>query len=60
MTGRASKESDEAYNGTLADMKEMLSRMMCDMKRIEKITKKSQGNLKGEFLKNTILKDLEV
>ena len=54
MTGRGLKESGKAYNGTLADTKEMLSSMPYDTKRIEKITERSQGNLKGEVLNNIV------
>jgi len=57
MAGRVSEESGEAYNGTQADLKGMLSSMPCDERRIEKITERAQGNLKGEVLKCRVMID---
>ncbi len=54
MAGRISEESNEAYNGTQADTKAILSCMPCDSKRIQKITERAQGNLKGEVLKSRV------
>ena len=50
MAGRISEESNETYNGTLAETKKVLRSMPCMTKRVEKITERSQANLKGEVL----------
>ena len=50
MAGRISEESNEAYNGTLAETKKVLRSMPSTTKRIAKITERSQANLKGQVL----------
>ena len=54
MAGLVSEESNEAYNGTLADTKATLSSMPSHKQRINKITKRSQGNLKGEVMSSRL------
>ena len=58
MAGRVSEEGGEAFNGIQKDTKFILSRMPCDTKRIEKITERSQANLKGDVMKSRLQIDL--
>ena len=55
MAGLILEESNEAYNGTLADTKETLSSMPSHKQRINKITERSQGNLKGEVMSSRLI-----
>lgn len=55
MAGLISEESNEAYNGTLADTKDTLSSMPSHRQRINKITERSQGNLKGEVMSSRLI-----
>ena len=54
MAGRVSEESNEAYNAMLRILKEILKQMPSRKKRIEKITERSQGNLKGDVVESTL------
>ena len=45
MAGRVSEESNEAYNGTLKEVKRILRCMVSDESRTQKITERSQINL---------------
>ena len=55
MAGRVSEESNEAYNGTLADTKRTLQCMPSHTKRINKIAERSQGNLKGKVMESRLV-----
>ena len=55
MAGRVSEESNEAYNGTLDDTKTTLRCMPSHTRRINKVTERSQGNLKGEVLESRLV-----
>ena len=55
MAGRVSEESNEAYNGTLDDTKSTLRCMPSHTKRIDKVTERSQANLKGEVLESRLV-----
>ena len=55
MAGRVSEESNEAYNGTLADTKRTLQCMPSYTKRIDKIAERSQGNLKGKVMESRLV-----
>ncbi len=50
MAGRVSEESGEAYNGANKHRKSLVACMPCDERRIEKITERDQGNLKGKVV----------
>ena len=50
MTGRISEESNEAYNGTLAETKSSLLRIPITSTRVQTITSQTHGNLKGVIL----------
>ena len=49
MSGQISEESNKAYNGTLAETKKVLRNMPSTNQNIDKITERSQANLKGKF-----------
>ena len=55
MAGRVSEESNEAYNGTLDDTKTTVRCMPSHAKRINKVTERSQGNLKGKVLESRLV-----
>ena len=50
MTGRISEESNEAFNGTLANVKSKLKSMPTTATRVEVTNARTQSNLKGEIL----------
>ena len=50
MTGRISEESNEAFNGTLADIKTRLRCMPTTSARVAVTNARTQNNLKGEIL----------
>ena len=54
MTGRVSEESNEAYNGTLKEVKRILRCMVSDEQRIQKITERSQANVNGGVVEKRI------
>lgn len=54
MAGRVSEEGGEAFNGTQKGTKGDLKCMPSNSKRITKISERSQGNLKGDVLKNRL------
>ena len=54
MSGRVSDEGGEAYNGVQKDTKSSLVCMPSNSRRINKISERSQGNLKGDALKSRL------
>ena len=54
MTGRISEESNEGFNGTLADIKERLRCMPSHKERIHLTSAQTQGNLNGNILEEKL------
>ena len=54
MTGRISEESNEAFNGTLADIKTRLRCMSTTSARVEVTNARTQNNLKEEILHDKV------
>jgi len=54
MAGRISEESNEAFNGTLAEVKSRLRCMPTTEKRVEVTNARTQSNLKGDVLEEKI------
>ena len=54
MAGRASEESNEAFNGRLTKVKDFLMRMPSTTQRIELTNARVQGNLNGEVLNDKL------
>jgi hypothetical protein len=54
MAGRISEESNEAFNGTLAEVKSRLRCMPTTEKRVEVTNARTQSNLKGDILMEKI------
>ena len=55
MAGRISEESNEAFNGTLAEVKARLRCMPTTEQRVEVTNARTQSNLKGHILEEKIL-----
>ena len=54
MTGRISEESNEAFNGTLADIKTRLQCMSTTSARVEVTNARMRNNLKEEILHDKV------
>ena len=54
MTGRISEESNEAFNGTLADIKTRMLCMSTTSARVEVTNARTQNNLKDEILHDKV------
>ena len=54
MAGRASEESNEAFNGRLTKAKDFLKRMPSTIQRIELTNARVQSNLNGEILNDKL------
>ena len=54
MTGRISEESNEAFNGTLARVKERLRCMPTTITTIEVTNARTQSNLKEDILDHKV------
>ena len=55
MAGRISEESNEAFNGTLAEVKARLRCMPTTEKRVEVTNARTQSNLKGDILEEKLV-----
>ena len=55
MAGRISEESNEAFNGTLADIKAMLRCMPTTTTRVEVTNARTQSNLNGDIMQEKIV-----
>ena len=54
MVGRVSEESNEAYNGILANTKKVVKCTVSHNKRIAKIAERLHGKLKGRVMRSRL------